>query len=192
MLDTNPKTRSLSGAKAIAFGAAFGAFIVGGAVSDAKAGSCGDGCMTLCNKTGSTVWVATLHRVGGLGCAFSGNGCASVTEGWWKLDPGKCFEPDAALFWETYYSIFRKAPDGSWVYPQWSQDKAVLSGKKSKGLSGYSGYSMCVDKDNAFRRKISGRPINAFNETCPSGYIKAPVNLYTRAEVDYNLSYSIK
>ena len=192
MSGTKLKMRAPANVKAMAVGAALGALIAGVAASDAKAGSCGDGCMTLCNKTGSTVWIATLHRVGGLGCALSGNGCASVTEGWWRLDPGKCFEPDAALFWETYYSVFREAPDGSRVYPQWSQDKAVLSGRKSKGLSGYSGYSMCVDKDNAFRRRISGKPIKAFNETCPSGYVKSPVNLYTRAEVDYNLTYSIR
>ncbi len=192
MSDRNPKTRALSGVKALAFGAALGALIAGVAASDARAGSCGDGCMTLCNKTGSTVWIATLHRVGGMGCAFSGNGCASVTEGWWKLDPGTCFEPDSALFWETFYSIFREAADGSRIYPQWSKDQAVLDGSKYKGLSGYSGYSMCVDRHKAFRREVSGKPIKAFTATCPSGYEKSPVNLYTRAEAGYNLSYSIK
>ena len=51
---------------------------------------------------------------------------------------------------------------------------------------------MCVDKKNAFRRKVSGKVIAAFRETCPAGYEKSPVNLYTRAEAGYDLSYSIK
>ncbi len=186
---TRRTMRALPGAKIVA---AACTALIASMSGAAKAGSCNDGCMSLCNKTGNTVWVATLHVKGSLGCAFSGNGCSTISEGWWKLAPGKCFEPDADLFWETYYSIFTKASDGSWRYPQWPKDQALLKGNKYKGLSGYSGYSMCVDKKKAFRRKVSGKVIAAFRETCPAGYEKSPVNLYTRAEAGYDLSYSIK
>lgn len=160
--------------------------------ASAFAGGCNDGCITLCNKSPKTVHIATLHSTGLFACALSGTGCGVEMEGWWRLKSGECYQPNAALYWETFYSIVHISSNGARAYPSWSKDEALLNGDRSRGLSGYSGYSICVKKNDSFRRKISGRPINAFNETCPAGYEKSKVNLYTRGEVNYDLTYSIK
>lgn len=152
---------------------------------------CSDGCVTLCNKSDKTAHIATLHREGGFMCPLSGNGCNVEVEGWWRLKPGQCYQPNMGLFWETYYSVVHIS-NGTRTYPTWSRDERLLSGDKYRGLSGHSGYSICVKKYDNFHRKISGKPISAFNETCPVGYEKSKVNLYTRGSVDYDLTYSIK
>ena len=154
------------------------------------AADCDNGCITLCNNSSRKLTIATANPDGGMMCAFSGSGCQTNIEGWWNLEPGQCYEPNADLYWSTYYSIVHISPEGEWSYPSWSVDQDVLNG--SKGLSGYSGFSICVNKNSAFRREVSGKPIVAFNETCPTGYVKSPLNLYTTGEIDYDLTLSIK
>ncbi len=164
--------------------------LFGALVNNAYADDCDDGCITLCNNSSKRVTIATANPDGGIGCALTGNGCRMNIEGWWNLEPGQCYQPNASLYWSTYYSIANISNDGVWSYPSWPEDKTVLNG--SKGLSGYSGYSICVNKDNSFRREVRGKAISAFNETCPAGYVKSPVNLYTSGEIDYDLTLSIK
>ena len=165
-------------------------FLFAALTNNTQAGDCDNGCITLCNKSSKTITIATANPDGGMTCAFSGSGCRTNTEGWWTLKPGQCYQPNADLYWSTYYSIAHISSDGKWSYPSWPEDKAVLNGRK--GLSGYSGFSICVKKGPAFRREVRGKPITAFNETCPTGYVKSPVNLYTMGEIDYDLTLSIR
>lgn len=167
-------------------------FIIAVLLGQARADNCANGCITLCNNTEQKVTIATANPKGGLGCAFSGNGCRVAIEGWWNLEPGQCYQPNADLYWSTYYSVVKISPSGDWLYPSWEKDQALLDGDKSKGLSGYSGYSICVNKQKGFRREVSGKMIDAFTEACPAGYKKSLVNLYTSGQVDYDLTYSIK
>lgn len=154
--------------------------------------SCKYGCITLCNKTNKTYTITTAHLQS---ATTRGNksGIARVEiEGWWELKPEQCYKPQAALYWQTYYSIAHKSPNGKWIYPQWDVDQAVLNGSKGKGMSGYRNGFLCIKKSDHFRRFVPGSIKSAFKEACPKGYQKAPVNLFTEGQVDYDLTYTLK
>ncbi len=153
---------------------------------------CKHGCITLCNKSDRIYTIATAH----LRSAYArGNtfGTDMVEiEGWWQLKPGQCYNPQAALYWQTYYSIAHKSSSGKWIYPQWDVDPAVLDGSKWKGMSGYRDATICIKKSGHFRRHLAGDITSAFKEVCPPGLQKAPVNLFTVGQVDYDVTYTIK
>ncbi len=154
--------------------------------------SCKYGCITLCNKTNKTYTIATAHMQSST-TRRNESGIARVEiEGWWELKPDQCYKPQAALYWQTYYSIAHKSPNGKWVYPQWNVDQAVLDGSKGKGMSGYRNGSMCIKKSDHFRRHLPGKIKSALKEVCPKGYLKAPINLFTEGQADYDLTYTLK
>jgi len=154
--------------------------------------SCKYGCITLCNKSDKTYTIATAHMQSS---STRGNrsGIDRVEiEGWWELKSGQCYQPQTALYWQTYYSIAHKSSSGKWIYPQWNVNQAVLDGSKGKGMSGYRNGSFCIKKSDHFRRHIPGRIKSAFKEVCPKGYRKAPVNLFTEGRADYDFTYRLK
>ncbi len=155
---------------------------------------CDDGCVKLCNESAHTYSIAAAHMQSA-GLTYGSrieHGNRVEIEGWWELKPGKCFYSPTALFWRTYYSVARISGNGKWYYPEWKINQALLEGKERRGMSGVRNRSMCVNKSGKFLHHIPGRIDNAFGETCPRGYVKAPVNLYTEGEVDYRATYSIK
>jgi len=155
---------------------------------------CDDGCVKLCNESSHTYTIAAAHMQSA-GRTYGSrveHGNRVEIEGWWELKPGKCFYSPTALFWQTYYSVARISRNGKWYYPKWEINQALMERKERRGMSGVRNRSMCVNKSGEFLHHIPGRIDNAFGETCPRGYVKAPVNLYTEGEVDYRATYSIK
>lgn len=155
---------------------------------------CDGGCVKLCNESSHTYTIAAAHMQSA-GLTYGSrieHGNRVEIEGWWELKPGKCFYSPTALFWQTYYSVARISPNGKWYYPELEINQALMERKERRGMSGVRNRSMCVNKSGEFLHHIPGRIDNAFGETCPRGYVKAPVNLYTEGEVDYRATYSIK
>ena len=149
---------------------------------------CDHGCVKLCNESDHTYTIATAHMQS---AGRTHDGRVEI-EGWWKLKPGDCFYSPTALFWRTYYSITRISSNGKWYYPNWEINRALLERREKSGMSGIRNRSICVNKSGKFLHHLPGRIGNAFAETCPRGYVKAPVNLYTEGEVNYRMTYSIK
>lgn len=157
----------------------------------ASARDCSNGCLTLCNKLRSTVYIAVATMDGPLSCPFSRKKCHVNVQGWWKLKPGQCYKPERGYWAETYYSIEAVSSDGKRKFPSWKQNQALLRGDRQSGMSGYSGYSICV-QSKPFKQRIKGKLKVAFRKDCPKGYRKSPLNLYTRKPTDRNATFSIR
>ena len=137
---------------------------------------CRYGCVTLCNESATTYTIATSH----LRWRDEGVGREVEVEGWFKLKPNHCYPPQVKIYWWTYYSVAVISKNGKWTFPRWPVKKALMNGRKKSGMSGVRGFSMCVKKTDKFMRRVPGKFNAIFNKSCPKGYVKVPVNLFTQ------------
>ena len=143
---------------------------------------CRYGCVTLCNESATIYTIATSH----LRWRDEGAGREVEVEGWFKLKPNQCYPPQTKIYWWTYYSVAVISKNGKWSFPQWPVKKELMDGKKNQGLSGVRKRSMCVKKTDKFMRRVPGKFDAIFNKSCPKGYVKVPVNLFTQGREGIN------